>query len=46
MGARFWWNYTDRGTPDYAIVVFLTIVSLRIHVFWDVMLHLVVSVYK
>jgi hypothetical protein len=43
MGAKFWWNYTDRRKPNYAIVVFLTMVWLRIQVFWDVMLYLWVS---
>jgi hypothetical protein len=46
MGPRVWWKYTDKGKPNYVIVVFLTIVSLRIQVFWDVMLHLGVSVSK
>ena len=24
MVARFWWNYTDRGKPNYGTVVYLT----------------------
>jgi hypothetical protein len=43
MVARFWWNCTDMRKPNYAIVVYFTMVWLRIQVFWDVMLDLWVS---
>jgi len=46
VGAKFWWNYTDRGKPNYAIVVLLIMVWLRVEVSWDVMLYLCVSYFE
>jgi hypothetical protein len=38
MSVGCWWNYTDRERQNYAKVVFLTMVLLRIQELWDVSL--------